>query len=139
MGEKADKAEKKAKENSKKEAEAEERERKLQCKKKKQARERQIKNQFPQKISISYRGKWKFFGEPYAPLALYAKGNVCQLEGRLRKTQECSSNCIVAKLNEARCRPPKTLHFAVNHDHEQVAIQISKDGFVRIGSFQPKW
>merc|ERR1712072_518418 len=139
----AAKAEKKAKEMAKKDAEALERKRKVQCKKKKLKQERSIKNRFPKKMSISYRGGWTFWGNPYAPLALYAKGSVCQLEGRLRKSKTCvpSRNkcCDIAKINEARCRPPKTLHFAVNHDHKQVAIQVKANGFVCIGEFQPKW
>lgn len=139
VAEKADKAEKKAKETAKKKAIAAERERKAQCSKKKAARERQIKSQYPKKINVSYRGGWKFYGDPYAPLAAYAKGNICQLEGRLRRTTSCSSNCAVAKLNDHQCRPSKTLHFAANHKDKQVAISITKDGFVRIGDFQPDW
>lgn len=140
---KKEKADKALKEKAKKRAEAKERERKARCQKKKEAQENSIKNRFPKKIGISYRGGWTFWGSPYAPLALYAKGSVCQLEGRLRKSKTCvpSPNkcCDVAKLDEARCRPPKTLHFAVNHGHQQVAIQVKKNGFVCIGEFQPKW
>lgn len=137
--EKADKAEKAAKETLKKQAIAKERERKLQCQKKKASREREIKSDFPKQISISQRGGWTFFGNPYAPLSLYAKGNICQLEGRLRKTRSCQRNCVVAKLNDHRCRPPKTLRFTANHDGRQVAISVTKDGFVRIGAYQPAW
>merc|ERR1712078_316783 len=132
LGEKAKeqsrKAEKASKETAKKKAEAAERERKM---------------QYPKKISISYRGGWKFYGPPYSPLHLYTKGNICQLEGRLRKSKSCvpSRNkcCDIAKINDARCRPPKTLHFATNHDHKQVAIQVKKNGFVCVGEYQPNW
>lgn len=141
--EKAKKAEKASKETAKKKAEAAERERKMQCKKKKLKQERHIKSQYPKKISISYRGGWKFYGPPYSPLHLYTKGNICQLEGRLRKSKSCvpSRNkcCDIAKINDARCRPPKTLHFATNHDHKQVAIQVKKNGFVCVGEYQPNW
>eukprot|EP00657_Telonema_sp_P-1_P002582 TRINITY_DN1598_c0_g1_i3.p1 TRINITY_DN1598_c0_g1~~TRINITY_DN1598_c0_g1_i3.p1 ORF type:complete len:311 (+),score=37.55 TRINITY_DN1598_c0_g1_i3:132-1064(+) len=47
--------------------------------------------------------------------------------------------CIRDRLNDHQCRPPKTLHFAANHDTGQVAISITKDGFVRIGEQQPDW
>jgi len=56
------------------------------------------------------------------------------LEGTLRKTK--NSN-IVAKLNDHRCRPSKTLYFPANHGNRQVAIKIDKAGFVRIGSYKP--
>merc|ERR1711907_544065 len=147
LGEKAKeqsrKAEKASKETAKKKAEAAERERKMQCKKKKLKQERHIKSQYPKKISISYRGGWKFYGPPYSPLHLYTKGNICQLEGRLRKSKSCVPSrdncCDIAKINDAQCRPPKTLHFATNHDRKQVAIQVKENGFVCVGEYQPNW
>merc|ERR1712196_422361 len=140
---KKEKAEKAEAEAAKNKAEAAERERKMQCKKKKLKQERHIKSQYPKKISISYRGGWKFYGPPYSPLHLYTKGNICQLEGRLRKSKSCVPSrdncCDIAKINDAQCRPPETLHFATNHDHKQVAIQVKKNGFVCVGEYQPNW
>merc|ERR1711957_384738 len=132
--EKAEKDAKRAKEKAKKEAASKEKTRKAECKLKKLNREKHIKAAYPKKLSISYRGGWKYYGNQYAPLAVYAKGNVCQLEGTLRKTK--NSN-IVAKLNDHRCRPSKTLYFPANHGNRQVAIKIDKAGFVRIGSYKP--
>merc|ERR1711957_778136 len=100
--EKAEKDAKRAKEKAKKEAASKEKTRKAECKLKKLNREKHIKAAYPKKLSISYRGGWKYYGNQYAPLAVYAKGNVCQLEGTLRKTK--NSN-IVAKLNDHRCKP----------------------------------
>merc|ERR1712054_244079 len=128
--EKAKKADAKAKERAKKEAEAKERGRKLQCQKKKLAREKQIKSQYPRKLSISYRGGWKYYGDGTAPLAVYVKGNICQLEGVLRKT---GHNKLVAKLNDRTCRPRKTMYFAANHGKRQVGITVNRHGFVHIG------
>merc|ERR1711907_28344 len=140
---KKEKAEKAEAEADKKKAEAAERERKMQCKKDKLKQERHIKSQYPKKISISYRGGWKFYGPPYSPLHLYTKGNICQLEGRLRKSKSCVPSrdncCDIAKINDAQCRPPKTLHFATNHDRKQVAIQVKENGFVCVGEYQPNW
>merc|ERR1712070_407963 len=127
----------KAKEHSeKKETKAKEKTRKLDCKLKKLNREKEIKAAYPKKLSISYRGGWKYRGGKHAPLAVYAKGNVCQLEGMLRKTKDSS---IVAKLNDHRCRPSQTLYFPANHGNRQVAIQIDKAGFVRIGDYKPSY
>merc|ERR1711957_65399 len=132
--EKAEKDAKRAKEKAKKEAASKEKTRKAECKLKKLNREKHIKAAYPKKLSISYRGGWKYYGNQYAPLAVYAKGNVCQLEGTLRKTK--NSN-IVAKLNDHRCRPSKTLYFPANHGNRQGAIKIDKAGFVRIGGYKP--
>merc|ERR1711988_364566 len=121
------KAERAAKEAD---AKAKERGRKLQCQKKKLAREKQIKSQYPRKLSISYRGGWKYYGDGTAPLAVYVKGNICQLEGVLRKT---GHNKLVAKLNDRTCRPRKTMYFAANHGTRQVGITVNRHGYVHIG------
>merc|ERR1711907_543254 len=86
--------------------------------------------QYPRKLSISYRGGWKYYGDGTAPLAVYVKGNICQLQGVLRKT---GHNKLVAKLNDRTCRPRKTMYFAANYGTRQVGITINKHGFVHIG------
>jgi len=135
----SDKAAAKARETAVKAAEAKERERKLECNKKKAAQELKIKQAYPKQISVSYREGWSFFGEHYSPLAVYVKGSICQLQGRLRKTKECSGDCFVAKINDHQCRPDRLMRFASNHDGKQVAISINKDGKVYIGDYQPDW
>lgn len=133
----ADKQEKTAKAKARAEAKSKELLRKQECKLKKLNREKEIKAAYPKKLSISYRGKWhKPNNGAYAPLALYAKGDVCQLEGTLRKTTDSD---IVAKLGDHRCRPSKTMYFPGNYKDKQVAIEIDKAGFVKIGKFQPEW
>merc|ERR1712166_40556 len=119
---------------------AKEKAQKDRCKAKKEKQVKALRLDYPHKADVSTRDKWKNYGEHYANLAVFAKGDICQLEGRLRNEGiECNSKvCVVAKIDKRECRPDRMMHFSSNHGDKQLSISINTDGEIRIGSFKPK-
>jgi len=125
-----------------------------------QARERQnkgsIKKKYPKKAAFQALDRYVSWdqgsqdqdevddssGSAYAQIAVHYKASVCTLEGRLRvnKKVQCSSadQCKVGEVKAQACWPKRDMHFTSNHGGEQLSVTLKTNGFLFLGSLQPK-